>query len=428
MTLGRLARWFFVLGTFVAGCSASPSPPSACIDGDKACGVACNGVHPCAAGLYCGSDQLCAKDCTSALGCGSSQHCGSNGKCVAGAAPMSKPAGAGGSSETELSNANPIPLTGGIGGVRVPDMDASSETCQMADVSASRVIPTVILVIDQSGSMTQPFGGGTRWQVLRDFLLKSDGLIASLQTQIRFGLAMYSAVERPDNSGTMECPIVTSVTPKLMNFAAISDIYTKANPLSETPTGDAIDKIVGTLPKPEPDKPVDPVVLILATDGEPDRCEELNPQNGQEEAVTAVKHAFSMGIRTYIISVGDEVSAKHQQDVANAGIGRMPADPKDNAPYWNAMDDTTLRSALTEIIAAQVSCDVTLEGKVQNGNPCDGTVELNGTKLTCKGSDGWELSSDAKHIRLLGKACSDFKTIKDSMVHARFPCTVQVVF
>jgi hypothetical protein len=387
-------------------------------------------VHACAAGLYCGADQLCAKDCTSALGCGASQHCGPNGKCVAGAAPTEgtpPAAGAGGSSELEPNNANPAPFSGGMGAVSVPEVDAST-TCQMADVSASRVIPTVILVIDQSGSMTESFSGGTRWQVLRDFLLKSDGLIASLQTQIRFGFAMYSAVEHPDNSGTMECPIVTSVAPKLMNFAAISDVYTKANPLGETPTGDAIDKIVNTLPTPEPDKPVDPVVLILATDGEPDRCEELNPQHGQAEAVNAVKHAFSLGIRTYIISVGDEVSAQHQQDVANAGIGRVPTDPKDNAPYWNAMDDTTLRAALTEIIAAQVSCDVTLEGKVQNGNPCDGTVELNGTKLACKGSDGWELGSDGKHIRLLGKACNDFKTIKDSMVHARFPCSVQIVF
>jgi hypothetical protein len=246
-----------------------------------------------------------------------------------------------------------------------------------------------------------------------------------LENQVRFGLAMYSAVTNPDSSGTQECPIVTSVAPAVMGYAAISTAYRKAEPLGETPTGDAIDKIVASLPKPELDKNNDPVVLILATDGEPDRCEELNPQNGQAEAVGAVQHAFEMGIRTYIISVGNDVSVQHQKDMANAGVGHKAGDP--DAMYWTAGDDTSLRVALTDIISQQVSCDVTLQGKVQGGDPCEGTVELNGEKLACKGKDGWELA-DPSHVRLLGKACSDFKTLKNAMIRARFPCGVQVVF
>jgi hypothetical protein len=292
----------------------------------------------------------------------------------------------------------------------------------MADVSATRVIPTIVLVIDQSGSMNDGFGsGGSRWQVLRDFLLKKDGLIATFETQVRFGLAMYTAVA---SEGPARCPKVTSVSPMLMNYAAISQTFSMAMPLGDTPTGDSIDKIVADLPKIGLDANAEPVVLILATDGEPDRCEELNPQHGQAEAVSAVQHAFEQGIRTYIISVGDEVSVQHQQDVANAGIGHNPSDP---APYWKAGDDVSLRNALTEIIGGQVSCDVTLQGSVESGDPCDGTVELNSAKLACNGSDGWMLA-DAKHIRLLGKACSDFKSLRNATVHARFPCTVQVLF
>ena len=165
-------------------------------------------------------------------------------------------------------------------------------------------------------------------------------------------------------------------------------------------------------------------MLILATDGEPDSCEELNPQNGQAEAVAAAQHAFELGIRTYIISVGNEVSAKHQQDMANAGLGRKPEDP---APYWTAGDDASLRAALTEIIGAQVSCEVALQGTLQGGDACEGPVELNAQTLECKGKDGWELA-DPKHLRLLGKACTDFKTLKNALIRARFPCGVQVVF
>jgi hypothetical protein len=298
--------------------------------------------------------------------------------------------------------------------------------CQSADVSASRVIPTVVFVIDQSKSMEDAFGmmGGSRWDVLRDFLLKSDGLIASLQSQIRFGVAMYSADSNGGNNSPT-CPLVADVKPMIDNFKAIETLYRGAEPIGDTPTGDAIDKVVAGLPKPAPDQDVSPTVLILATDGEPDRCEELNPQNGQMEAIAAVEKAYTAGIRTFIISVGDEVSVKHQQDVANAGLGHKAGDP--DAPYWKAGDDATLRDAITEIISGQVSCEVTLKGQVQGGNACDGSVTLNGVKLDCKGADGWELI-DPDHVRLLGKACSDFKTQKTALVHATFPCSVDVVF
>jgi hypothetical protein len=105
------------------------------------------------------------------------------------------------------------------------------------------VIPTVILIIDQSSSMEESFGSDTRWNTLRDFLLESpDGLIADLQSQVRFGLAMYSAESGGANPEPIgECPMVTSVAPALDNFDAIEAVYAGAEPIEDTPTGDAID-------------------------------------------------------------------------------------------------------------------------------------------------------------------------------------------
>jgi hypothetical protein len=409
--------------------SCSPdNSGAACVDGDPRCGLACNTLHPCAAGLYCGAESLCAKECSPQRGCRPDQHCGEDGRCKRGAPaespePVAKPepneprAGGG-------SIDNPGALADA--GVQLDAAHTPAGTCQSADVSASRVIPTVVFVIDQSKSMEDAFGsmGGNRWTVLRDFLLKPDGLIASLQSQMRFGLAMYSADANGGN-GNPTCPLVTDVTAALDNFEEIRLAYGQALPLGETPTGDSIDKVVAALPKPAPDQEPSPTVLILATDGEPDRCEELNPQNGQLEAISAVENAFKQNIRTFIISVGDEVSIEHQQAMANAGVGHKAGEP--NAPYWNADDDGSLRDALNEIVSAQVSCDVALKGKVAGGNPCDGSVLLNGVKLTCNGDDGWKLT-DPTHIQLVGKACADFRTMKTAMVHASFPCTVQVVF
>lgn len=286
--------------------------------------------------------------------------------------------------------------------------------CARSDAVAGRVTPTVILIIDQSSSMNDSIGSGSRWNVLRDFLLRDDGLIKTLQDRMRFGIAMYSArSDMPNN-----CPMVTSVAADLGNFNAISTAYRAAEPIEDTPTGDSIDSVVAALPKPAPDARRDPVIFVLATDGEPDRCEELDPQNGQAEAIDAVARAYGMGISTFVIGVGNELSMNHAQDVANAGIGHQAG--QTNAPYWTAMDDASLKSALTDIISAQVSCEVELKGHVE-GDPCSGEVMLSGRDLICKDKDGWELA-DPSHVRLLGTACTAFQKEEVSTLHVEFPC------
>jgi von Willebrand factor type A domain len=329
----------------------------------------------------------------------------------------SRPAGSGAGTGTGTAGAG----FGDSGGITLPDAGQNTgsnkpQVCARSDVVAGRVTPTVILIIDQSSSMHDSIGSGTRWNVLRDFLLKSDGLIKSLQDKMRFGIAMYSA--RSDMQAN--CPMVTQVAPALGNFAAIETAYRAAEPIEDTPTGDAIDSVVASLPKPAPDAPRDPVIFVLATDGEPDRCEELDPQNGQAEAIDAVTRAYGMNIETFVIGVGNELSMKHAQDVANAGVGVKPGEP--NAPYWTAMDDASLKTALTDIISAQVSCDVQLKGRV-DGDPCTGKVRLSGKDLVCKDPNGWELA-DPTHVRLLGESCKSFQKEEVSTLFIEFPCEV----
>ena len=285
-----------------------------------------------------------------------------------------------------------------------------------------------MLLVDQSSSMTDEFGGdGSRWDVLRNFLLEEpNGLLADLQSQVRFGFAMYSAVSGgSDPLPIGECPMITSVQPALDNYTAIADIYRNADVVEDTPTGDSIDAVIDSLGlTTNPDVMMSPTVLVLATDGEPDRCEELDPQNGQEEAIAAAQRAFSMGVRTYIISVGDEVSDEHQQDMANAGLGRGPGDPA--AEYWEVGDDASLRAALSDIVGSQLGCEIQLSGSVSGGDACEGTVTLNGVELSCDDPNGWELSTP-QTIRLLGTACDTLKTDDDVFLDVSFPCTVRVV-
>lgn len=405
------------LGLGALGCG-NDEELSPCVDGDLGCGRVCGktGSKPCTAGLYCSAEGLCSKACSVSgdLMCADKSLCSSDGRC------MSSETASGGASGGSNGTGGTGTGTGGIGGAPPPG------ACADTVVRATMVIPTVILIVDQSSSMNEAFGNASRWDTLRDFLLQSpDGLIADLQSQVRFGLAMYSAEsggDAPDPIG--ECPMVTSVAPALDNFDAIDAVYGPAEPIEDTPTGDAIDKILDDLNLTNsPDTDEGPTVFVLATDGEPDRCEELDPQNGQEEAIAAVTRAFGMGVRTFVISVGSELSAQHQQDIANAGLGRAMGDP--DAEYWVAGDDASLRAALTEIVGGQLGCEVQLNGSVASGDACTGTVKLNGKALECDDADGWELSTP-RNIRLKGAACDELKK-GNFELDVSFPCDVKLV-
>lgn len=363
------------------------------------CGATCDESSFCRAGLYC-EDGLCTADCAADDDCGSNEICNGDGMC------------------------EDAPDMGGDTDGRVVPRDGP-DGCPSVMVSARRVTPTVILVVDQSGSMTSGFGGSNRWDALRDSLLDpDDGLIQALEDQVRFGLALYSAEAEGNASGPPigECPMLNEVTAAISNYDAIEAVYADAEPIDETPTGDAINAILdGWLGMP--DRPTDPTIFILATDGEPDSCEELNPQNGQEEAITAVTRAYDNGIRTFVISVGSDVSTAHLQDVANAGLG----EPATDAEFWVAGDDAGLRGALTSIIGGALSCSLELDSSLEDvSEACMGTVVLNGRELPCDDPNGWE-ATDENTIELLGDACDELLETPGVTLSATFPCDVGLI-
>jgi hypothetical protein len=123
----------------------------------------------------------------------------------------------------------------------------SGEGCINVDVTFEKQIPTVVLLIDQSGSMEEQFGGaGTRWNVVKNALMdQTTGIVKVLENDVRFGLALYTSHDG-NNGGT--CPILTDVMPPaLANFNAINAVYGPANSDGETPTGESIDAVAAAL-------------------------------------------------------------------------------------------------------------------------------------------------------------------------------------
>ncbi|MBK8937448.1 MAG: VWA domain-containing protein [Polyangiaceae bacterium] len=385
----------FLLAAACDGCDSNV----ACESFGTECGKACVDDFSCADGMHCGGDGTCTAECLQGGDeCGEGQTCSSTGRCEDGSGGFG---GGEGASTTNFGD-------GGNGGGT-----GEGGACPSVQITFAPTTPTVLLLVDQSGSMTESFGNGNRWDVLYDTLMDSNnGIVAQLEDQVRFGFALYTGQD-----GT--CPLLSEVNIALGNYDEIDAVYGNAGPLGDTPTGDSITAVLPELLAfAEPG----PKAIVLATDGEPDTCEVPNPQTGQGEAIAAAQAAFNAGVTLYIIAVGGDVSAQHQQDMANAGTGKPLDGSQGNSPYYPANDQSALANAFTEIINGVRSCILTLEGTVDPTKAGEGQVFLDGMELGYNDPNGWQLNSPSE-IELLGTAC---ETIQDGnhTVTGDFDCGI----
>lgn len=313
----------------------------------------------------------------------------------------------------ESAESDPMKLDMGVTtNVTDPTNADASTGCTEVTVSVEPVIPTVVLQVDQSGSMTDDFSGMQRWDALYQTLMEPGGVVDALQGDVRFGLALYSSM---DGDAGPTCPMLTEVPPALDNHGAIDAVYGPSLPIDETPTGESLAAVAqGLAPFAEPG----PKAIVLATDGEPDTCAVPNPQDGQPEVIAAVQAAYADDIETFVISVGDEVGAPHLQQVANAGVGKDVDDPNP-APYYIALDAAALVDAFHEIISGFISCQLTIDGIVDLDQQCEGTVLLDGVELMCPVD--WQML-DESTLELLGAACETLKDGQSHQIDASWPC------
>jgi len=352
--------------------------------------------------------------------------------------------------DAEVPDAGPRQITGGdeaIGGTGGSSGDGGPLDPSQAgsggreeDICADRVIDitrsavNVILVVDRSSSMIMSSFGNynSRWEALREALIGiPNGIVYRYQAIIRFGYQGYTGF--PGDTGGLTCPDIVSVPYALNSYDTILTVYDASSPgditgsIGQTPTGESLRVIVDTLETTlttAPDNIFDPPVLLLATDGEPDTC--ADPiTDGSPAAVQLVveqiTRAFNMGIRSYVLSVGNDTSDQHLQTVANAGVGTS------GAPFWKADSDRELEDSLTAILGEILSCETELNTRIVDpSKACDeGVLLLDGISLRCNDEDGW-LFIDSNHIELVGPACETLKSSPSASLEARFPCSLVI--
>ncbi|HEU4405908.1 MAG TPA: VWA domain-containing protein [Polyangiaceae bacterium] len=385
--------------------------------GDR-CGSSCVSDATCGAGLFC-SSGACTAQCSGDQGCSGGQSCSAQGRCVGGGTGGSGTGGSG---------------TGGSG-IGVSGSGGSGDggqggQCAGVKVQFMPVIPSVVILVDQSGSMTDGFDDNnpatdpnpSRWVALRSNLLDPvNGIIKKLETKVRFGLATYSW----DRKAT--CPqLPVNIEPKLNNYDVIKASYEKANPLDNTPTAESVKAVHDQLTDPGFQEP-GPKVIILATDGNPDTCDDPD-SNGEEGprtgSVNAVKAAFGDGIRTFALGIDfleEPNGEQHLQDLAAAGQGIDPVPPLSQKLYFNAEDQAQLQTAFDSIIneVARV-CVFDLDANITPEAAPRGTVTVDGEPIALDPTNGWKLN-DSNTIEFVGAACDKVKAGATDVL-ASFPC------
>lgn len=330
--------------------------------------------------------------CMADTDCASGQHCAA-GKCVAMVEPK------------------PVP-------------PSTPEVCAKGTLELLARPATVTVLVDQSASMEQRFDGGTRWSVLQDALLNEQtGAIKTLENDVRFGIALYSSQNGFGRGGDRVCPLLTGldeVPNALGNFAKIRDVYAAAQPVDDTPTAESLAAVTDKLAALPADGPK---VIVLATDGEPDTCEDPDAHNADTNrlAVETARASFAAGVRTYVLSVGTEIAETHLQDMANAGAGVAAGGA--NAPFFRANDQAGLKGALQSILNDARSCSFHLDGKLDTRVVEKGTVLLDGQPLV----HGTDFTIDANGDLVLSAARCDTVKSGTHAVSAEFPCVIDGV-
>ncbi|MEY4576821.1 MAG: hypothetical protein RL701_1524, partial [Pseudomonadota bacterium] len=354
----------------------------------KHCGITTRLLAICMACAACSADDKPAVRYGSKPGTGAT---GGGGATLANV-------GSGGSAAIGSSLGGRSSVVGSAGDSSQPAQRLDPNECASATVTATRVTPTVHFVIDGSGSMNAPFGGGngTRWSVLRDALVGDKGVITQLQNVAKFGTTIYA-------DGRM-CPSLTTTDSALKNLEPIRAMYPQQEPGGGTPTGESLQKVVdGLKDYGGPDNPEHPPIIILATDGEPNGCAGCNwavdwaaclgmiaAPPTYDTTIAAVRAAQLKSVPVWVISLADGLAAiPDLQKTANIGAG-LADNASPGATIYSPKNTDELVGTLTKLLGAALTCEVSLAGMIQVGRACEGTVTMNGTAIPCNDAQGWK--------------------------------------
>jgi hypothetical protein len=338
------------------------------------------------------------------------------------------------------ASAPPLPLAGRAS---ASDIDASTATdgatsCATAEYEAKLRPLDMVVLLDQSGSMTEH---EDRWTPVTSAIKRfvnapeSAGMGIGLQY---FPLAGDEDVKCAGK--TYAQPAVAVATLPGNAKAVVESIdahyFTKDNccDASEhqgTPTRPAMDGVIEYTQSWLAAHPERDAVILLATDGEPSKCDDNDVDDVSK--VIAAAAAGTPSIKTYVIGIGDN---DNLSDLAKAGGTGQDAFVVDGT---GGMTEVQLLETLAKIRGATLRCDFDVPSSA-NSDPGNVNVQraTSGTSSTLvkvpQASDcakatagGWYYDSASARIQLCPDACREVLAAPAAKVNIVVGCAAVVL-
>ena len=316
--------------------------------------------------------------------------------------------------------------------------------CGESKVNIPIVTPSVMLVLDKSGSMVADPGGFwdhdqdpatptiTRWNSLYSVV---DLIVNNFNKSMNLGAVLFPSKSATQSyseaacvvSGKAEVPIAGMNAAKILG--AIPGALTDATVMKGgTPATKGLKVGIAELMAQTNEQPK---FMILVTDGAAN-CQENAPDTTtlfemyDNKVAETVAGALALGIKTYVVGIGltnvtsgmakdgnpdNTNSYEKMNEVAIAGGVPRPGVDK----YYDTQNQLELQAALDEISMQILSCTITLDPTPKYPKFVEvapfGPVQV----TDCATEDGWmylpedPMMPGVLQVELCGTACADFQ-------------------
>jgi hypothetical protein len=343
------------------------------------------------------------------------------------------------------------------------------DVCQTGGAEFIPKVPTVVLLVDRSGTMFKD--AGNPWNTLRDGVLE---VVDGMSEQVRFGLV---AVTGEQAAGM--CPLLDEVMPADQNYEALAAKYTAlvAPTKGESPGMRGLQRASEILAADT--TPGDKYILFV-TDGEQDYCNDGDFACPTDSVVYHLQATAAKGIKTFIFGLPmTSMDAAQQarypavlQAFADAGMG-LPVAPVlppggtapvnifyncQAVPEWAAeataaarpameplgtysaasggakvftpgVEENALKEEIAKVLSGVKSCTFDIGGdiKVIQSLLSDAHVYVQDAEvpLDLTMTNGWYMPTPTQ-IELVGEACNNWRMPQNTKIDWDFPCKILV--
>lgn len=366
----------------------------------------------------------------------------------------------GAESSSEASATTPTSAEGTATGTASEPTAGDSTTfdpldCGEAVVNIPIVTPSVMLVLDKSGSMVSDPSGFwdhdndpatptiTRWQSLFEVV---DLIVNNFNGSMLLGAVLFPAKTATSAYSEAACVVNANADVPIaaMNAAAILGAIpppdsTSDNMKGGTPTTKGIKTALKELENAPADQPK---FMILVTDGAAN-CQEMAPdaptlfEMYDEDVAPTLAEAFANGIPTYVVGIA---ISKEMSNVAKDGnpdsivpydkmnevaiAGGVPRAGDDK--FYATNNQEELQAALEMISMQILSCVIDLSPLPKYPDYVEVTPYGKKQVADCATEDGWHYlpqqnPDDPLQVELCGKACADFQMSGQLDIQYRCP-------